>query len=757
MLVFRRKIAISTVTFLLVLSGAGLASSPKFSNYTTAITVNDVIQVETLIYAATNGGLMVLDLDGKAVGFLQDNTYFRDPRLTALSNGAAGLWVGSKGGFLYNLQPSGNVRTVEIYLSKSWDIRALSQYREFLLVGSSMGLGVFDTKHGVSRGNAFQFGGFSNNSVNDIAVRTYTDDGEAKVELVIALNDGIARLDISGDGLRKKNFGDPSIWDTQSASDPVVSLISRNDSILTYSNPTTILDGRLVSVEGATVMDGSSKVAKSPSPVLSLLGDTRGNLWVGTEADYLYRWNGNGTEQFRANSITFRQVNRIVAAEEGVWCVPTNRYPHPWWFGVSVLSSDTWTNFTTNDHPALVSFGGASGRFGMLVDDAGWAWVGSLGGGLKRFQPDDSVWQVYRVGGHDVNVFELKELDPDAPVIGWWGRTEAIAKDSSGYIWFSRLNGFKGSLVCYDPSSGEYANICAANTECYTLAPSAMAVGKSGALFMGSHSNWGVPPELETRVNDPHSGYFIVVRHNGDPINHGVQTVYRKSDIGTVRDIEPLSEGNAIVATTKGIYRYSNIADKHFLELIHGSPANAQAVKSEGDSTLWIGLSNEGGLVRYHPVSDTFRTADTRTYGTDHGLVSSTINDLDIDRSTGMLWIAGDEGVSSHFLGHAFDPPDSSSGIVAYPNPYSVSRESRISFYRVPNDQSVSIYQLNGKLVTSIQPFGSNTTKTPYHSTIHWEPGDEIAPGTYFYVTSGDTKQLFTFQQSPVGKLLVIP
>lgn len=755
MLVFRRKIAISTVTFLLVLSSAGLASSPKFSNYTTAITVNDVIQVETLIYAATNGGLMVLNLDGKAVGFLQDNTYFRDPRLTALSNGAGGLWVGSKGGFLYNLQPSGNVRTVEIYLSKSWDIRVLSQYREFLLVGSSMGLGVFDTKHGVSRGNAFQFGGFSNNSVNDIAVRTYTDDGEAKAELIVALNDGTARLDISGDGLRKKNFGDPSIWDTQSASDPVVSLVSRNDSILTYSNPTTVLDGRLVSVEGTAVMDGSRKVVESPSPVLSLFGDTRGNLWVGTEADYLYRWNGNGIEQFRANSITFRQVQSVLSTESGIWCAPVNIYyvhsePHrPWWLGISLLRDDRWTNYLNGEHAELADFGSSrGGSWGMLEGIDGDLWIGTSGGGVKHYIPSDSSWETYRIGNANANVFERN---------GVGGRTEAIVRDSSGYIWFSRLFGFEGAFVCYEPSTGEHREMCEANASCYVMAPSAMNVNRYGHILLGSHDNFWIPPQIEEKEITPHAGYFAAIAHEGNPLENGVQTLYKDSGVGSVKDIISLSNGNSIVATSAGLYRFLVTDTGYYLTMIEGSPANVQALAAEGDSTLWLGLGDQGGLVRYHPVSDTFSTADTRTYGTDHGLVSSTINDLDIDRSTGMLWIAGDEGVSSYFLGHAFDPPDSSSGVVAYPNPYSVSRESRISFYRVPNDQSVSVYQLNGKLVTNIQPYGPNTTKTPYHSTIHWEPGNEIAPGTYFYVTSGDSKQLFTFQQSPVGKLLVIP
>ena len=41
-------------------------------------------------------------------------------------------------------------------------------------------------------------------------------------------------------------------------------------------------------------------------------------------------------------------------------------------------------------------------------------------------------------------------------------------------------------------------------------------------------------------------------------------------------------------------------------------------------------------------------------FNEESGLLSNTVNDIDIDRKNGLIWVATDKGVSKYSLGHSF-------------------------------------------------------------------------------------------------------
>ena len=136
--------------------------------------------------------------------------------------------------------------------------------------------------------------------------------------------------------------------------------------------------------------------------------DRAGNLWFGTNADGVSRFDGVGWTAYTvADGLVSNNIKAILQDRSGsLWFATSG--------GVSRLDKGQWTNYTdSNGLPTRYVWSIAEDRAGNL-------WVGTHGGGASRF--DGSTWTTYTQGL------------PSPIVYGVLG-------DRRGDVWFNTLNG----------------------------------------------------------------------------------------------------------------------------------------------------------------------------------------------------------------------------------------------------------------------------------------------------------------------------
>ena len=156
------------------------------------------------------------------------------------------------------------------------------------------------------------------------------------------------------------------------------------------------------------------------------------------------------------------------------------------------------------------------------------------------------------------------------------------------------------------------------------------------------------------------------------------------------------------------------------------------------------------GIIRY-TVSDSAKI----TFNTGNGLVSNSVNDLSIDKTSGYLWVATNAGLSRMDLGHTSTTVDNNKNIIAYPNPFSQTNPNHreIVFKHCAPDAKIYIYTLSGMLVKKLSRDVDNAypaDNNPYEATLRWVPSKKLVPGAYYFV--GQPKQ-----PAKTQKLLIIP
>jgi ligand-binding sensor domain-containing protein len=165
----------------------------------------------------------------------------------------------------------------------------------------------------------------------------------------------------------------------------------------------------------ATLDDGLSQ-----SAVISILQDSRGLMWFGTE-NGLNRFDGYTFEHFKRergnpNALRSDFIYDIADADNGLWLATNGG-------GFAFLDNETG-NFTTyrNDAANPDSIAGNVVRRLELAED-GTIWLGLRDAGLDRFNPKDGTFSHYDLG-----------TDQPASVF-------ALTEDSAGAIWVGTESG----------------------------------------------------------------------------------------------------------------------------------------------------------------------------------------------------------------------------------------------------------------------------------------------------------------------------
>ncbi|MDR2592038.1 MAG: hypothetical protein LBC59_04455 [Chitinispirillales bacterium] len=700
-----------------IIGFVGFAYSAAFeniSNYSSPVTVNAFLQWGDTLWVATSGGLVMHNLASGAQEFVGNGRIFPDLYLTSLCRDDTGnVWIGSRRGYLYKRTPRGQYTTYSTYKLSGWRVTSLYSYDGLIVVGSNMGVSLFDPLKGIAVRNATAIAGFSDPGVNVIEA-----NGD---KLFLGCGEGVAYLDGLYDvPLSRRNFYDPGIWKT-TGSGPVFSFVYSGNGLMAQSKPATVFRGSLYAADTGgrlTWTDGDTvKAARilDYGGITALYNEGDKRLWIGTEAMYYYSL-GDGTPPLRQHKIegySLKQASRVLVSPSGeLWALPTVSLPNFWYHGVHTFDG-RWRMYSDYTHGTNFGYAGDNSALGAAFSRDGSLWVGTSGGNIKHINPTYNTVGQFIIGYGDYSGVSYIRNGVGEIV---WGKCDAVAADSSGYLWFSAYDNSFGSLICYDPEYDPVAyetNPVKAHFRRFFTEPplkmqnvELLAVNREGKIFAYGGNR------------------LIAFRHNGEPLSDSITVVTVYEAIGTLRSIDAGPDGALYMAGSGGIKRIP--AGATTIEIVDNTISTASSMAAD-DGVLWIG-TGAGGVIRYDLATKETRRIDETT-----GLSSNNVISVAVDRKNGRLWVATDEGISMVNVGNsgktASKPP-----LRAVPNLYSASGSTQgaqqITFCGLKPKSSVSVYAINGSLTAKVE--ARYHTETEWRAA--WTPKRNIVPGTYIAV-----------------------
>jgi len=707
--------AATSVAAIMIIAGSA-AAFESVTNYSAPVTVNAFLQWGDTLWVATSGGLVMHNLGNGSREFVGNGRIFPDQSLTSLCRDDAGnIWIGSRGGYLYKRAPRGQYTTFSTYKLSGWSVASLYNYDGMIVVGADLGVSLFDPVKGIAVRNATAIADFSAPLVNVIE-----SSGDT---LFLGCDEGVAYLDSLYDKpLARRNFYYPSIWKTKKIG-PVRSFVDAGAGVTAYSKPAALFrgsmyeadtGGRLTWTEGGEVK-AARIIADGNITALYNEGDKR--LWIGTEAMYYYSLGDDEPplRQHKIDGYSLKQASRvIVAPNSDLWVLPRASFPNIFWYhGVYRFDGRRWQLYGSHTHDEDFGYVGDAEALGAAFWKDGSIWVGTSGGNIKHIDPEKNTVGQFVVG--------YREFLGISYMYGgrgenMWGKCDAIAADSSGYLWFSVYDSNFGSLICYDPRYNPVAyetNPMKAHFRRFFTEPplktqniELLAVNRDGRIFAYGGNR------------------LAVFSHGGNPLADSIKVDTLYETLGTLRAIDVGPDGALYMAGPGGIRRIP--AGALTVETVDHMITTASCMVAD-DGVLWVGTGS-GGVIRYDMSSKETRRIDETA-----GLPSNNVISIAVDRKNGRLWVATDESISMISVGRlgksAVKPP-----LRAVPNLYSASGNtqgaSQITFYGLKPKSSVSVYAINGTLMAKTE--ARYFTETEWRAA--WTPRKNIVPGTYLVV-----------------------
>jgi ligand-binding sensor domain-containing protein len=690
--------------------------------------VNNIIVRDQELLILTAGGLLLHNLTNNSATLEMGSLEFPDPDVSAAAfDKNRKLWVGSKFGYLGVWGKNKWENVSRSYQAAGWKIRDLLFYNDQLFVGASNGVSLFDINTQKVDKSTIAFGSLTSTQVNDMVV--------FHGNLYLGLDHGLARLDSLSFNLKRYNFFDPLIWKIDSGfTEGVHTFIIRNDSLHIFSTPAALYKDRFLTISGKKLLYDNVQLTEFPSEItcLTVVGN---DCWIGTTSDYYYKWDGQNFMHYTFSGPTFQSVNALIVDKNShLWAIPAGGMKNDiWWNGFHQYNGDRWTIHNTKSAPEMGFMPGNPESHGLGVSTDGSVWICTAGSHLKRFSPANSSWSqfcTYSQGGSNGGFFHMS----DCPIEDW-AKTDAIAQDSSGFMWIGCWDNPEGSLICYDPKFEPVSEKSSSPEEAHyrrffpdghdynAINVSNITVDTYGNILVGNSEG---PDNL------------MVMKHDGNPLRNGIKSVKVFDGTGTVIDAVSSPSGPTYLVTTKmGVCTFDPVTMA--LTTVDEIESGVTAIAMEDDDIFWFASPKEG-LIRYN-----VQTEEKSVISQIQGLVSLNIKDLAIDNDNGFLWAATDVGVTRVSLGLR-GTASKNSGVSVFPVPFRKNRHTTLNFHNVPVGSTVSIYTMYGQLIAKASVERSNS-KNASHS---WVVPESVVPGTYYYSVSGK-------DSGKSGKILVSP
>ncbi len=710
-----------------------LVQAQKITNFTSPKRVYDFAFNGENVWVATSGGLFCYNIE-TGEGYLRPaESSFPDPRIRALTfDNTGNLWAASEDGYLLRKDSKGGEYVNNSYVSAGWRILDMIAVDKYLIIASDKGVSLFDTQKKSVVKNATRIGTFVSSQIYTIAIE--------RGFLYIGGESGVAVLTLPIENIENANFYDYSIWQTiDTAIGPVYGFLSINDTLRPFTTPAARFRNAILTGDSNRVIASGAKddTLRFGSVVTTIAVQNVNRCWIGTEEDFFWLWDGAEIRQIRIDGPTFASANRVLVDNRGIlWVLPYGwgvadytALPVPWWLGINSFDGNKWRKFGPAEYPGMGHMATSTKAEAILQTRDGRIWFGFEGGQIKCHNPLDGSWIHYCIFGQGEGNGAFVKVKGPCPESDW-GKCDAIAQDSAGYMWISSWNNYKGSLICYLPSADESNDLA----------------GRYRRFPPMGEFNVPDPADINTITVDKtqniiygtENGELYIARYDKNPLTDSIYIIKKVSNLRKIFKAVTLSDNTTLIVSADGIHRYKP-SDNSLTRIKNFDNQNITTLDCENDYVLWYGIPNEG-VVRYEMTND-----EKKVFNREQGLISTQINDIHVDKKNGYVWIATDKGLSRLSLGYTSAAPMAKK-ITAFPNPFSRRKHEVIYFRDIPIDAKLHIHSLNGNLVA----IPKLVTKGEGGAYYEWEPPLSLPPGTYFYV-------VVTPSMRKSGKMILSP
>ena len=451
--------------------------------------------------------------------------------------------------------------------------------------------------------------------------------------------------------------------------------------------------------------DPDTQSSLSDNSINSLLKDSKGNYWIGTNLGGL---NFYDSKNNRFISYRHDPNNPKSLASDRIRVLSQDPSGNIW---AGLLGGCTLDRFDpktgTAEHFGIVNPNeGYPNVICLYVDSSGIVWYGSWGYGLYRFDPVKGEYRNYRFNANDPNSISSNIV-------------QCITKDENGHLWIGTRN---GGLCIFDPDTEQFHRIkLIRKNDPNATIDTVLDIYRDpqGILWFGTISD-GVcrydtnqeqiryfknNPKDSNTINEDRiyalctdSDGSIWIGTNGGGLNHydpqtGVFTNYLSDknnspglDVKTVISLLKDHKGNLWVGSwgsdnapfcrynieTKEFHCYPNRTNEP--DKFHGAVARTLCEDYTGH--IWIGAESYG-VISFDPESEIFHSYEAGT----HGLLFTTFQKI-FEDSRRRLWIATEGGLEYYDRPNdrfAVFLPDSNNSITLPNNNFNTIFEDSLS------------------------------------------------------------------------------
>lgn len=709
----RRVPGLIPVLLLLLCTLAPLrAAEWEWRTFTSASDVRQVLAADTLIWAATNGGVLSYSLkSGRFTPFVNTDGLAGNDVAAIERDRHGRIWIAAAGGMINVYTPAaGSWQTIIDYNGQS--INDLTVLGDSLFVSLDIGISLFDAGRWEVK-ETYKIG-----RVN----RTLIDGRQ----IWAACPDGVRASDLD-----LPNLMAPSAWTRYTIADG----LPHNEALSLAAHAGRIYAG---TVKGLGIYDGISWLPGE------LLDNTIADLAVwdnqlAVVAGYaVLRRAGENYYTLIGNALA-QATSLDVDADGRLWAgIKQN--------GLAWISPEgaSWSR--------LLPDGPADNKYTALAfDRSGVLWTASSSGGISRF--DGTSWRVFNKTNRALPSNDYRTLAVDSRNRVWagsWGAGIALFTtigDSIAIDILDAKDGLAGISVNPDYvvitglHADESGNVWILNYQADNL--QILAVTDSLGNWQYFTTRDGIKSKLTTAITADQSGRIwvgtqdrgiSVLDHNDTPfskadddLSQGLSTEDGLNSL-FIRTLARDADGVVWIGTPEGLeYWYEGSVNPRY-QVIND---DINIVSVDVRNNKWIGTS--GGMSMFEADGYTWRHFSTST----SALVGDNVTSFAFNQNTGQVYIGTTNGLSR--LQTPFTRPAANlSRLSGYPNPFRI--EDPGSFFYIENladKATVRIYTPEGRLVRHLPAAQIHGSRTVWDGRN--DRGEYVASGVYLFLATTES------------------